>query len=346
MDRTRKLPLVLQHDDEADKLDAEYTHNIKSETLKGKKMKQNQAYEQPQQQHEHEQEGRIPIILIGHSLGAYVVYELTRHVNNPNATSLTSSSSGKNKIVIDKLILVSPAAATRPVDFSRALYFSLPPQAIVRRGGLLGFLLFSMKYPRSAAYMRDHLREFTYRLAMQSPASGESAIRPIIRFTGWNTAECVRPLSELVIMDSSNSSNRIVTTTSTSADANDSNNGKNNDSTVNNNNNSSSDDDGKLRRKISPSTTTTTKTMMMTTTKAVVGVPKAYEKTKTLIIAGDSDSSMPVQGVIDLYRMMKSRNFDVSLSVFDQCDHCPQLEQPLRFADTVSDFLCAPPSGY
>lgn len=121
-----------------------------------------------------------PALLVGHSLGAYLAMEYT----------------ARNPQNVQKLVLVSPAAAVRPVSFARAVYFSLPPQRIVRRGGLFGFFLFVAKYPRSDVYLQYRLRDFTYHLANQYPSSGESAVRPIIRFRGLSRAECARPLIE------------------------------------------------------------------------------------------------------------------------------------------------------
>lgn len=115
--------------------------------------------------------------LVGHSLGAYLAMEYAK---------LAPES-------VSRLVLISPAAITSKISLNRALYFALPPQALVRRGGLLGFLLFMLKYPRDTMYVRDRLREYTYHLATQCPPSGEVAVRPIIKIDG-RRAMCTRPL--------------------------------------------------------------------------------------------------------------------------------------------------------
>lgn len=122
-------------------------------------------------------------VLMGHSLGAYLALEYAKRV--PEA--------------VQKLVLISPAACARKIPLRRALYFSLPPQSIVRRGGLLGFILFMMKYPRSVSYIQDRLREYTYHLAVQGPPSGEVAIKPIIRVESPLKATCTRPLLENLV---------------------------------------------------------------------------------------------------------------------------------------------------
>lgn len=119
-----------------------------------------------------------PFLLIGHSLGAYLAFEYAK----------------RSPDMVKKLIMISPAAISRSLSLSRAVYFALPPQSIVRRGGLLGFLLFMLKYPRTPCYIRDRLREYTYHLAAQRPPSGEIAIVPIIKFHGLLEASCTRPL--------------------------------------------------------------------------------------------------------------------------------------------------------
>ncbi len=184
--------------------------------------------------------------LMGHSLGAYLAMEFAKRAPR----------------VVRRLILISPAACVRKILFRRAVYFSLPPQSIVRRGGLLGFLLFVLKYPRSMMYMRDRLREYTYHLAAQSPPSGEVAVTPIIRIHGPRRASCTRPLVE-----------------------------------------------------------------------NLVRLPMPIQ-----IVCGETDSSMPIQDVHDLYQAMKTMGLIVRISVVNGTDHCPHLERPHEFIKVISDF--------
>lgn len=119
-----------------------------------------------------------PVLLVGHSLGGYVALEYTRRYPED----------------VQSLILVSPAACTREISLSRAIYFCLPPQRLVRRGGLLGYLLFVHLYPRLRPYMADRLRDYTYHLATQ-PAGGECIVPPLIGFHfPTRRAYCTRPL--------------------------------------------------------------------------------------------------------------------------------------------------------
>jgi hypothetical protein len=57
------------------------------------------------------------------------------------------------------------------LPISRAIYFNLPPQAIIHRGGLLDFLFNMLKYPRTPCYTHDSLRGHTNQLAAQLPQS-------------------------------------------------------------------------------------------------------------------------------------------------------------------------------
>lgn len=188
--------------------------------------------------------GLARFTLVGHSLGAYLALEYTKRAQQQ----------------VERLVLVAPAASARRMPVSRAMYFSLPPQAIVRRGGLLGFLLFFLKYPRRETYVSDRLREYTYHLAAQMPASGEAAVRPIIRVHGPRHAECVRPLIEHLSLFT----------------------------------------------------------------------------TPVQIVVGETDSSMPVEGVHDLYREMRRQGFKVDIKVVEGADHCPQLEQPEEFFNIIA----------
>lgn len=188
-------------------------------------------------------------VLGGHSLGGYVAMEYARKF--PKA--------------VDRLLLVSPAACARRIPVTRAFYFSLPPQSIVRRGGLLGFLLFMLYYPRDVMYVRDRLREYTYHLAVQGPPSGEVSIKPIIRMHGWGKASCIRPLIE-----------------------------------------------------------------------NVAPLPMPVQ-----LVCGETDSSMRVEDVHDLYRAMKKSGCNVRLRVIRGADHCPHLEKPSDFFNAIADF-CNP----
>lgn len=182
--------------------------------------------------------------LVGHSLGAYLAMEYTKRY--PNS--------------VDHLVLVSPAATVRQLSVSRAIYFAISPQYIVRRGGLLGFLLFNLHYPRNEMYVRDRLRDYTYHLAAQSPPSGERAVAPIIRLRGMRRAECVRPIVENL---------------------------------------------------------------------KLFNVP-------VQIVAGDQDSSMPVEGVHQLHREMTRQGFRVRMALLEGADHCPMLEQPEEFFNVIA----------
>lgn len=187
--------------------------------------------------------------LAGHSLGGYLALEFARRI--PNA--------------VDRLMLISPAACARDIPVGRALYFSLPPQSIVRRGGLFGFLLFMLYYPRDIMYVRDRLREYTYHLAAQSPPSGEVAIIPIIRVHSIRRASCVRPLIE----------------------------------------------------NLAP-------------------LPMPVQ-----IVCGETDSSMRIEDVHDLYLAMKKQGNSVRINVVRGADHCPHLEKPREFFKAISEF-CNP----
>jgi pimeloyl-ACP methyl ester carboxylesterase len=111
--------------------------------------------------------GLTEFVLLGHSLGAYIAFEFAK----------------RYPAAVTSLVLISPAAIARELPLFRALYFSLPPQALIRRGGLMGYLLFMLCYPRSPAYTGPHrLREYTYHLAAQGPPSGETAVLPMVRF--------------------------------------------------------------------------------------------------------------------------------------------------------------------
>lgn len=112
--------------------------------------------------------GLAAFALLGHSLGAYIAFEYAK----------------RHPAQVTRLILISPAAIMRALPLPRALYFALPPQAIVRRGGLLGYLLFMLYFPHEPAYAGPHrLREYAYHLAAQGPPSGETAVRPMIRIS-------------------------------------------------------------------------------------------------------------------------------------------------------------------
>eukprot|EP00168_Porphyra_purpurea_P011311 TRINITY_DN2873_c0_g1_i2.p1 TRINITY_DN2873_c0_g1~~TRINITY_DN2873_c0_g1_i2.p1 ORF type:complete len:400 (-),score=72.81 TRINITY_DN2873_c0_g1_i2:1261-2460(-) len=102
--------------------------------------------------------------LMAHSLGAYLALEL--------AFSLPPGR-------VTQMVLVSPAAISSRLAFGRALYFSLPPSIVARRGGLLGLTFYRWKYPPLATY--EPTRDLTWQLAMQVPASGDAAVRPMVR---------------------------------------------------------------------------------------------------------------------------------------------------------------------
>ena len=121
--------------------------------------------------------GLSQFALIGHSLGAYLAYSYSVRFQNR----------------ISKLMLICPAAVSKKITLLRAFYFKVSPHTVVRRGGLLGWLMFSSQYPTSEMYVRDCLRFYCYQLAAL-PASGDLSVSPMIRFRKWNTAEIRRPL--------------------------------------------------------------------------------------------------------------------------------------------------------
>jgi len=102
--------------------------------------------------------------LMAHSLGAYLALEL--------AFSLPPGR-------VTQMVLVSPAAISSRLALGRAIYFSLPPSIVARRGGLLGLSFYRWKYPPLATY--EPTRDLTWQLAMQVPASGDAAVRPMVR---------------------------------------------------------------------------------------------------------------------------------------------------------------------
>lgn len=191
-----------------------------------------------------------PFILMGHSLGGYIAIEYTR----------------KYPLQVEKLVMISPAASTRKIPFKKAVYFKLPPQSIVRNGGLLGWLLFTMNYPKG--YSFDRLKQFTYELAVQHPPSGELAVRPIIKFKSWNEAECTRPIIELIKSEKD-----------------------------------------------------------------------VFTNNKILMVCGKEDSSIRVDDVVELYQFMKLCHYTVDLKILNDCDHCPQLEQPDVFFNAIASFV-------
>lgn len=185
-------------------------------------------------------------VLCGHSLGGYLSLEYAK----------------RYPAQVERLMLISPAACARRIPFARAVYFSLPPQSVIRRGGLLGFLIFMLHYPRSVMYLTDRLREYTYQLAAQGPPSGEVAIHPMIKFTGVGTASCTRPLIE-----------------------------------------------------------------------HVQHLPMPIR-----LICGETDASMRVEDVHDLFKALKKSGCNIRLNVVKGADHCPHLEKPREFAKVVTDF--------
>ncbi|GAB0489707.1 hypothetical protein MMPV_000932 [Pyropia vietnamensis] len=102
--------------------------------------------------------------LMAHSLGAYLALELAFALPPGRVT---------------KMVLVSPAAITSRLALGRAIYFSLPPSLVARRGGLLGLSFYRWKYPLESSY--EPTRDLTWQLATQVPASGDAAVRPMVR---------------------------------------------------------------------------------------------------------------------------------------------------------------------
>lgn len=124
--------------------------------------------------------------LCGHSMGAYLAHEFT--IRAPH--------------VVTRLILASPAAITRHMPLSTALWFAFTPQRFLTHGGLLAHIFFTTRYPSKPAYNTSGFRQFTLCSNSVAHRSGDAAAAALVRFsrigpTAWRS-ECARPLLETV----------------------------------------------------------------------------------------------------------------------------------------------------
>ncbi|KAJ8906859.1 hypothetical protein NDN08_003343 [Rhodosorus marinus] len=120
--------------------------------------------------------------VIAHSIGAYLAHEFVR--THPGA--------------VNRLMLITPAAIERKLAFLRGLYFTLTPQAVARRLGLLGYLLFEAKFPKEEPYTANSLKDLTWQLNCRPTPSGDIAIKHMIEFESWNKPVVKRPLLDLL----------------------------------------------------------------------------------------------------------------------------------------------------
>eukprot|EP00189_Rhodosorus_marinus_P004159 CAMPEP_0113962986 /NCGR_PEP_ID=MMETSP0011_2-20120614/6247_1 /TAXON_ID=101924 /ORGANISM="Rhodosorus marinus" /LENGTH=334 /DNA_ID=CAMNT_0000974955 /DNA_START=628 /DNA_END=1632 /DNA_ORIENTATION=+ /assembly_acc=CAM_ASM_000156 len=116
--------------------------------------------------------------IISHSIGAYLAYEFAR--THPGA--------------VDRLMLITPAAIERKLALYRGIYFTLTPQMVGRRFGLLGYLLFELKFPGEGPYTQNGLKDLTWQLNCRPTPSGDIAIKNLIEFESWNKPVVKRPL--------------------------------------------------------------------------------------------------------------------------------------------------------
>lgn len=230
------------------------------------------------------------ITLIGHSLGAYLTMELARFHHQSEHHQLHQSHTG---LVIDKMVLIAPAASTSWCSWARALYFKISPQRLLRRCGLLAYLYFLCKYPTAPEYMQHDLRDYTFHLARhdEQNAGGELVVTSMIKLK-WSSFWKCHPVCSRPLID------RLHTASLSSAM-------------------SSSPSCYKYRLKQVPS----------------------LKQVPILVVSGARDSSMPVQSAMQLVSEMQNHSFQVTLKVMDDCDHCPHLEKPTQFLDTIQTFL-------
>uniref|UniRef100_A0A7S0BL48 Uncharacterized protein n=1 Tax=Rhodosorus marinus TaxID=101924 RepID=A0A7S0BL48_9RHOD len=91
-------------------------------------------------------------------------------------------------------MLITPAAIERKLALYRGIYFSLTPQMVGRRFGLLGYLLFELKFPGEGPYTQNSLKDLTWQLNCRPTPSGDIAIKNLIGFESWNKPVVKRPL--------------------------------------------------------------------------------------------------------------------------------------------------------
>lgn len=124
--------------------------------------------------------------LIGHSLGAYLAHELAR---------LRPSC-------VRKVVLVAPAAISRPLPLPMALWFRLTPQRLLTYGGIIANVLFDLKFPSTEPFRAQGFRDFIRWANSIGARSGDAAAAGILRIwrpgflsLRWRS-ECMRPLEE------------------------------------------------------------------------------------------------------------------------------------------------------
>mmetsp|Transcript_10254 Transcript_10254/g.42943 ORF Transcript_10254/g.42943 Transcript_10254/m.42943 type:complete len:346 (-) Transcript_10254:1350-2387(-) len=115
--------------------------------------------------------------VIAHSIGAYLAYEFAK----------------RHPGTVTRLMLVTPAAIERRLSLMTGIYFALTPQTVARRLGLLGYLLFEMKFPKAEPYTANGLKDLTWQLSCRPTPSGDIAIRHLIEFESWNRPVVKRP---------------------------------------------------------------------------------------------------------------------------------------------------------
>ena len=121
--------------------------------------------------------------IVAHSLGAYTAAQYV---------------AARPQAPVRNLILVTPAGVTARQSYIRALYFKTTPQLVARRAGLLGYLLFLIKWPRrDRGFQSRLLQQYTYGMATRAGnRSGDAAFSTLVRVSHrQRQATCLRPLA-------------------------------------------------------------------------------------------------------------------------------------------------------